>query len=125
MENVLTDALTAVVIVALISAGYVVIHMLNGQHRQSIATHTYGRTLWEPQNRAAARALRGEPSDHGAHRAHRAHQDRRHGHYWNRLRLRGPWVHSDAHSHGKHGSGAETADTGSTGSTGSGEPPRP
>ncbi|MFJ1749040.1 hypothetical protein ACIOJD_22750 [Streptomyces sp. NPDC088116] len=130
MENALTDALTAVVIVALVAAGYVVIHMLNAQHRQSITTHTYGRTLWDPQNRAATRALRGEPTTHGAHPA-----GSRHGHHRDRLRFRGPW----AHSHDKHGSGTETVGTetgrtetgrtsgGSTGggSTGGREPPRP
>lgn len=111
MEN----ALTAVVILALVSAGYVVMHMLNGQHRQSIATHTYGRTLWDPQNRAASRALRGEPSDLGAHRAH---QDGRHGHYWNRLRFRS---RDHAHSHGGHGTGtAGTSSTGGTSNTGTG-----
>lgn len=42
--------ISVVVILGLIVVGVMVIHLVNGQHRNRIATYSFGRSLWEPPN---------------------------------------------------------------------------
>lgn len=49
----MSNWISVVVILGLIAVGFAVIHLLNGQHRERIATYSFGRSLWNPQKRAA------------------------------------------------------------------------
>ncbi|MGW6744064.1 hypothetical protein ACWGDX_25610 [Streptomyces sp. NPDC055025] len=49
----MSNWISVVVILGLIAVGFAVIHLLNGQHRERIATYGFGRSLWNPQKRAA------------------------------------------------------------------------
>ncbi|MFE7567066.1 hypothetical protein ACFU76_08885 [Streptomyces sp. NPDC057539] len=64
----MSNWVSVVVILGLIVVGVMVIHLVNGQHRNRIATYSFGRSLWEPQNRAT-RTDTTEPTTPGAHRA--------------------------------------------------------
>ncbi|RYJ21944.1 hypothetical protein CU044_6094 [Streptomyces sp. L-9-10] len=63
--------ISVVVILGLIVVGVMVIHLVNGQHRNRIATYSFGRSLWQPPN-----ATRTDSADSTAPGAHVAGTDR-------------------------------------------------
>ncbi len=46
----MSNWISVVVILGLIVVGVMVIHLVNGQHRNRIAGYSFGRSLWEPPN---------------------------------------------------------------------------
>ncbi|MFD7118006.1 hypothetical protein ACFWAA_13275 [Streptomyces sp. NPDC059922] len=65
--------ISVVVILGLIVVGVLVIHLVNGQHRNRIATYSFGRSLWEPPN--ATRPESDGPTQSAAPGAHVADTD--------------------------------------------------
>ncbi|MEV4973645.1 hypothetical protein [Streptomyces scopuliridis] len=78
----MSNWISVVVILGLIVVGVMVIHLVNGQHRNRIASYSFGRSLWEPPNRAT-RTESADPTkstgpagppDTGTHRSHGLHR---------------------------------------------------
>ncbi|MFJ9030791.1 hypothetical protein ACIRQP_20120 [Streptomyces sp. NPDC102274] len=44
----MSNWISVVVILGLIVVGVMVINLINGQHRNRIATYSFGRSLWQP-----------------------------------------------------------------------------
>ncbi|WP_326611289.1 hypothetical protein OIE62_22020 [Streptomyces scopuliridis] len=58
----MSNWISVVVILGLIVVGVMVIHLVNGQRRNRIAGYSFGRSLWEPPNRATPTEAT-EPTD--------------------------------------------------------------
>ncbi|MFE2493987.1 hypothetical protein [Streptomyces scopuliridis] len=48
----MSNWISVVVILGLIVVGVMVIDLVNGRHRNRVAGYSFGRSLWEPPNRA-------------------------------------------------------------------------